>query len=199
MCTLRGGVELLRGLGFKETPEGEEAFLVLSREAAADLGGLIAARELLVEGQAVQLELHRDPRVLLPGAAAAEHLALPPSFFQPTAEEVKAEAARKAAHVDDLTTLKTQEMRKREAVSAPSSVPGMRDAGEVVQDGRRSRYKYAIMRVRFPTDVQLQGVFRASDSVADLTAFVRAHLETDWALFRLKTPAGERSSPYSWG
>lgn len=171
VAPLKGGRALLEGIGYRERVEDGEPFLVLETVEAEQLA---QAKEMLEQGSGVELRVWRDPRILA-GAAAEAEAALPDSFFRPSTEEVKAEAERKRAEVDGMLALKTGAMRAKEA------------------EARRSRYKYALIRVRFPDARTLQGTFAAGAPVQELMDFVRSCLGGDvgeWLAFALQAAGG---------
>lgn len=90
------------------------------------------------------------------------------------AEELRREQQRRQEAVEKLGMLRTKEMREREHLR------------------ELRRYRYTLIRVRFPNGVILQGTFRALDKLATVLAFVRENLENDWIPFQLNSQTGHR-------
>lgn len=153
--------------------QGEETFLVISEENCNDTGSLIQAKEILTQGEPMPLKLHRNPSILRPTAVSLGELSLPPDFFDRTAAEVKQEQKDRADEVDKLLTLRTKEMRDRDEIK------------------RIYRYRYTLIRVRFPDGYMLQGTFSSAERFPAVEEFVHQYLCVDWASFILKDPRGE--------
>ena len=62
------------------------------------------------------------------------------------------------------------------------------------RDHRREmrRYRFVLIRVRFPNGVLLQGTFWATDKAATLVEFVRSCLQNDWMPFVLSSQTGHK-------
>ena len=52
------------------------------------------------------------------------------------------------------------------------------------------KYRYCLIRVRFPDGVILQGTFRATEKLEAVMEFIRENLEKDWMPFYLSTQTG---------
>eukprot|EP00899_Mesostigma_viride_P024256 jgi/Mesvir1/5014/Mv13899-RA.1 len=103
----------------------------------------------------------RQMRVFLPSEFdASAHVELPDSFFEASAAERLADhqqGAKKRAESQQLTTRAYKE-QQRLARHDPS------------------RYKYALVRVRFPDNCVLQGVFAPAEPVTNIYEWVSEHL-----------------------
>lgn len=126
-----------------------------------------------MNGEPVPLKLHRNPLVLRPSAVPLSELSLPRDFFDRTSAELKQEQKDKADEVDKLLTLRTKEMRERDEIK------------------RLYRYRYTLLRIRFPDGYMLQGTFSSTEQFSAVEEFVHQCLCVDWAAFVLKDPRGE--------
>src|SRR5690348_9291311 len=88
----------------------------------------------------IKLELHRDPKRLLPSQLASKS-ELPDEFFALSPSELKREQSGKTEKAERELTLRTKEMREREGIS------------------EHRIYRFGIMRVRFPDNTVLQVSF----------------------------------------
>ncbi|VDM69825.1 unnamed protein product [Strongylus vulgaris] len=155
---------------FKEGDE-PEPFLVISEEAAHDTGRLIAALEMLRDGQSVPIKVSRDTcifalreneRITLPR--------LPPDFYDLTAEEIKREQQIRTEELNRTLMLRTKEMRERD------------------EKLRQYTYKYTLIRIRLPDRYVLQGTFGCYEPLSAVREYVSKHLANEAALFSLRNP-----------
>lgn len=51
-------------------------------------------------------------------------------------------------------------------------------------------FRYTLIRVRFPDDIYLQAIFKATETLSILQDYVREMLELDWLPFSLLTANG---------
>ena len=131
---LEGTAEFMEGCGFVtrqvEGPEGalEECWVLPEEET--DLEALGTMMETLRGAEPVLAELDRGTRVLPPGEKVDNRL--PADFFTHSGEELRREQERRSEEVEREGMLRTQAMREREEAR-----------------GRR-KYRYCLIRVRFP-------------------------------------------------
>lgn len=178
VMSAKGGREFLEACGFEERLEHlegssvSESFMVIPDEKASDIPTLVGALDLLQTGQPVPLKLHRNPAVYrFEGNQMISNPKLPPDFFDITSAEVKREQAEKTAEVEKMLSLRTREMRERD------------------QTLRNYRYKYTLIRVKFPNHFFLQGTFGCYEKFSTVREFVSQHLsKTEIPLFVLKDP-----------
>ncbi|XP_022105559.1 UBX domain-containing protein 6-like [Acanthaster planci] len=177
VACLEGSQEFLQAVGFfpKMLPhqENEEAFLVLTPEAAAKTEQLHSACELLRTTQPLKATLHRDMKIYRKSSHASQ-FRLPPDFYRLTPEEVKREQQLRTEEVERNAMLRTKAMREAEA-----------------QKNLR-QYRYALIRVRFPNGILLQGTFRASENLSAVMEFTRGALINDWQPFVLTDATGRK-------
>ncbi len=177
VASVRGSCEFLAAVGFEEhllaaqPDQAPEPHMILPPDRAKP-EDLSQARDMLVSGCPVPLKLHRNPTVLKPSSRKLSDLALPASFFDRTGEELKSEQKAKSEDVDRQLTLRTKEMRDRDEAKATR------------------KYKYSLIRVKFPNDFQLQGTFGSREQFSEVRKFLRKALAVDWAPFVLKDPKG---------
>ena len=88
--------------------------------------------------------------------------------------ELKKEQQLRNEAVERLGMLRTKEMRERE------------------KQRELRKYRFTLIRVRFPDGVILQGTFRALDKLSSLLDFIRESLEHDWIPFHLTTGTGQK-------
>lgn len=168
---VEGGYEFLVGAGFREQTIDDDQFLVHSGANVDELPELLDA---LRTAETIALELDRNIQVLLP--SQARKFQLPPEFFRISAEELKRDQRMRAEAMESAQQLKTKAMRDKE------------------EQRTLNMYKYALMRVRFPDGVFLQGTFGVHERLGDVVDFVRAALKQEEFEFALAMPAGARLS-----
>lgn len=178
VLSAKGGREFLEACGFQERMESfsegaePEAFLVIGSDQAIDIASLVQAIDVLQTGHPVPLKLHRNPAVYrLEPHQVISNPRLPSDFFELTTTEIKKEQSLKSAEVEKLTTLRTREMRQRDELQ------------------RSYRYKYTLLRIRFPNRFFLQGTFGCHEQFAAVREFVSEYLaNVEVPLFVLKDP-----------
>ncbi|KAK7060086.1 UBX domain-containing protein 6, partial [Halocaridina rubra] len=144
---------------------------VFPEDELSDLGALEHLRDALVSAEPLRPQLDRGVRVLLP-AEAASHVDLPPEFFNMTTDELRREMQNRAAAVERRQMLMTKAMREKEE---------MREI---------RKYKFSLIRVRFPDGLILQGTFGVYEKFEEVMTFVREHLANDWRPFFLNLSGG---------
>ncbi|NWS91104.1 UBXN6 protein, partial [Toxostoma redivivum] len=155
----------------KNSWNATEQFYVLKEEMLSRLEELRERREQLQSSEPVRAQLHRQPTLFRPSAAAAR-FELPPDFFSLTADELRREQRLRTEAVEKAAMLRTRAMREKE------------------EQREMRKYNYTLLRVRFPDGYILQGTFYARESVSVLYNFVREALRDDWLPFELLGPGG---------
>ncbi|XP_066262322.1 UBX domain-containing protein 6 [Euwallacea similis] len=172
-----GASEFLYAAGFKqqrlEHNGVEEDFLVWSEENVGGLETLEFLRDALKSENRVDLELDRNLQVLSP-AQAAVRLELPQDFYAISPEEIKKEQQSKSEMAEKQLQLRTKAMREKDELR------------EI------RKYKFSLIRVRFPDGLYLQGTFSVYEKLTEVLDFVRDNLEHDGLPFILTTPTGQK-------
>jgi len=163
VANIEGTSEFLLDCGFQvkslNGPNGtDEEFWVL--EESADLDHLSMLQDSLKSCEPLTAELDRGVVVIAPGTGPGKSIgALPSDFFTLTSDEIKKEHQDKQDVVEREQMLRTKAMRDKEA-----SV------------GRR-KYKYCLVRIRFPDGYILQGTFSVYEQLSAVIQFVTDNLE----------------------
>jgi len=162
VASLEGTQDFLEGCGFQvrqmEGPDGQmEDFWVFPDENT-DFETLAAMRDTLKGAEPVTAELDRGLLVIPPQGKISREL--PPDFFSISKEELKAEQTTKKEQLERESMLRTKAMREKEEARA------------------RRKYKYCLIRVRFPDGWILQGTFSVHEPVSAVSEFVTSCLET---------------------
>ncbi|KAJ8680691.1 hypothetical protein QAD02_016478 [Eretmocerus hayati] len=175
---LRGTKELLEAAGFNKEKlmhqDQEEDFLVWSPERS-NIDSLTTLIDALNSSESVSLILDRNTQVLLP-SQAAQRSELPAEFYKLTPEELKREQFERTKAKEQNEMLMTQAMREK-----------------LMKDKER-KYKYTLIRIRFPDNIILQGTFAVDEKYEDVLNFVREHLLTEEFSFHLITATREKLS-----
>ncbi|GAB6022993.1 Transitional endoplasmic reticulum ATPase TER94 [Chamberlinius hualienensis] len=174
---VEGAVDFLIAAGFQlqKLPHNEgpeEDFYVMSADSVGDLEDLETLRDALESAEPIKPELDRGIQILQP-TAILERIELPSEFYTISKEEIKREQQLKSEAVEQMSILKTKAMRDREA------------------ERELRRYRYCLIRVRFPDDIILQGTFKAWEKLFDLKEFIRENLAEEIS-FSLISPNGHR-------
>lgn len=168
VVSAKGACEFLAAIGFsqKNQPlkegEPEEPYLVMSDKAAEDTARLIGALEALREGQSVPIKVSRSTAVFL--LKENQRVTVPKlssDFFDISSEEVKREQQAKSDDVNRMLSLRTKEMRERD------------------EKLRQYKYKYTLLRIRFPDRYVLQGTFGCYETLDAVRQFVLSHLSDE--------------------
>ncbi|KAG5675935.1 hypothetical protein PVAND_005792 [Polypedilum vanderplanki] len=168
VANVEGSSEFLKNAGFSEQVIDGESFLVWSPETSIE--HLLKQIEYLNECEPIQLELDRNIQVLLP--SQNNQPSLSQDFFKLTAEELKREQTNKTSAVEDAMVLKTKAMREKE------------------QERFVKKFKYSVIRVRFPDGLFLQGTFSVYEKLSNIYEFVASQLQHESAEFSLLSPDG---------
>ncbi|XP_078684794.1 UBX domain-containing protein 6-like [Branchiostoma floridae x Branchiostoma belcheri] len=177
VATMEGHEEFLQAAGFslKELPHQDtvEPFWVLVEDKCDDLDTLKSYVEVLTTTQPLKFKVDRMMQVLQP----TDHVAdfhLPDAFYNLTTDEIKREQQERTDAVQKSFQLRTKAMRERD------------------EQQNLRRYNFTLIRVRFPDNLLLQGVFRAQERLSTLVQFVRDALVSDWLPFVLSSATGQR-------
>ena len=173
---LTGAQEFMQAAGFErkmmEGPqEIEEEYLVMNADTAVNLDHQLHLREILLAAEPIRPELDRNVKVYH-SSPRATRIEVPDEFYTISPEEMKREQQARQEAVERLGMLRTKEMREREQLR------------------ELRRYRYCLLRIRFPDGPILQGTFRAVDRLYTVLEFVRDNLDNDWIPFYLNTQTG---------
>ncbi|XP_073811368.1 GDI interacting protein 3 [Musca autumnalis] len=162
---VEGAQDFLNACGFREILLDNEQFLIWSKDNIEKDYDLPSLLEALKNAEQIHLELDRNIKVLLP--SQAKSVTLPDDFYRISPEELKREQQMRTEAIENAQILKTKAMRDREEQRA------MR------------MYKYALIRVKFPNGLYIQGTFNVYDKLADVYEFVQSCLQTESMDFNL--------------
>ncbi|KZC08583.1 UBX domain-containing protein 6 [Dufourea novaeangliae] len=173
---VEGALDFLHAAGFRQTKllhnDVVEDFLVWDPENC-DIVNLTMLSEALISAEVIPLELDRNLQVLLP-MQASQRSELPPSFFNLTPEELRREQQLRTQNVEKSQMLRTRAMRETEE-----------------KQQRLRKYKYALIRIRFPDDIILQGTFSVHEKFQNVVDFVSENIVNSETSFMLKGLIGE--------
>ncbi|KYN33040.1 UBX domain-containing protein 6 [Trachymyrmex septentrionalis] len=171
---IEGALDFLKAAGFEQQKllhnENEENFLVWS-PGNCNIENLTILNEALRSAESIPIELDRNLQVLMPSQARVRN-ELPPSFFTISPEEIKKEQQLRTEAVERNQMLRTKAMREK-------------DEQRVLR-----RYKFAVLRIKFPDGIILQGTFSVHEKFQNVTEFVAENLIDDKVPFLLITPDG---------
>ena len=102
---------------------------------------------------------------------AAQRVELPSDFFWLTAEEIKREQQLKTELAEKGLMLRTRAMREREEKAASR------------------KYRFTLIRIKFPDGPVLQGTFKVNETMQDVRLFVCDALQEPYIEFNLVSPA----------
>ncbi|XP_034189041.1 GDI interacting protein 3 [Osmia lignaria lignaria] len=171
---IEGAVEFLNAVGFWPKKllhnDVEEDFLVWNPENC-NLENVEKLADALKTAEIIPLELDRNLQVLLP-TQASKRTELPPNFYSLTPEEIKREQQLRTEAVEKNQMLRTKAMRERD------------------EKQRLRKYKYSLIRIKFPDDLILQGTFLVHEKFQNVVNFVSENLIKAERPFSLKKLAG---------
>ncbi|KAJ2944929.1 hypothetical protein O0L34_g1824 [Tuta absoluta] len=175
---IEGAMDLLMAAGFEQkkitNPDGlEEDYLVFNVANVPSVESLTTLIDALRTAEPIQLELDRNLQVLLP-SQAANKMALPPAFYALTPAEIKREQQLRQEAIEKSQMLRTKAMREKDEVR------------------EMRKYKFAIIRVRFPDGILLQGTFSVYERYTEVHEFVKENLEHSELPFILNHPTGHK-------
>nr|CAD7461729.1 unnamed protein product [Timema tahoe] len=169
VAPLEGTQDLLQAAGF----QAKDDYLVFSEERLQTPDTLQILCDALRSAEPITLELDHNLQVLLPSQAASRR-ELPPVFYNLTPEEIKREQQNRSEILEKSLMLRTKAMREKEELR------------------EMRKYKYALIRVRFPDGILLQGTFSVYEKFEAVTSFLRETLVEEDRSFVLTTPTGHR-------
>uniref|UniRef100_A0A8R1HWI5 UBX domain-containing protein n=2 Tax=Caenorhabditis japonica TaxID=281687 RepID=A0A8R1HWI5_CAEJA len=156
-----GGRSFLEAVGFTEQTEGDEQFLVFTRESDTHL---VEALDALRNGEAVPIKVARNMELLkLKQGQKPKAPKLADEFYNLSAAELKSEQRAKEQQVEKMLTLRTKEMRQKD------------------EQLTSYRYKYTLIRIRLPGNILLQGVFGCQEPFSAVRGFVAGALNPNFA------------------
>ncbi|XP_045518507.1 UBX domain-containing protein 6 [Pieris brassicae] len=174
---IEGALELLLAAGFVqqklENNAVEEDYLVFQKDNVPSIESLTTLIDALRSAEPIHLELDRNLQVLLPSQAATK-VQLPPSFYALSMEEIKREQQLRAEAIEKSQMLRTKAMREKDELR------------------EMRKYKFAIIRIRFPDGILLQGTFSVYERYMEIHEFVQENLEHSGLPFILNTPTGHK-------
>lgn len=156
IASLEGGDIFLQAAGFVSTTDQDQEFWVFPPQA--DVNQLELLKEALLGAEPVRAELDRGTKVLLP-SQAQKPISLPADFFNLTPEELRREQDLKSDLAEREIMLRTKAMREREEMK------------------ERRKYRFCLIRVRFPDGLVLQGTFSVYEKFKMVEEFVADNLE----------------------
>lgn len=172
---ITGAVEFLQAVGYKHemqcVQDQEEEFLVISAERAQETGVFIEMKEVLVAAEPIRPQLDRSLRVLAPSGNVTR-FDLPDEFFNVTVDEVKKEQQQRTDSMEKQLQLRTKAMKERE------------------EQRELRKYRFTLIRIRFPDNIILQGTFRSTETVGAVYECIRENLVNSWQPFYLVTGDG---------
>lgn len=133
-------------------------------------------RDGLVSAEPIRPELDRGLQVLMP-SQAAQRIDLPMDFFWLTAEEIKREQQMKTEQAERSLMLRTRAMREREEKAA------------------QRKYRFTLIRIKFPDGPVLQGTFKVNETMQDIRLFVCDCLQDPSMEFNLNSSSGLTNQP----
>lgn len=167
-----GALEFLHAAGFAEITIDDEPYLIWSEENMEPETTLLSLLDALKCSEPFQLELDRNIQVLLPSQVRRTNL--PADFFRISPEEIKREQQLRSDALEQAQILKTKAMREKEELRVIN------------------RYKFSLIRVRFPNGVFLQGTFNVYEKLSQVYEFVQSCLMHEAAEFVLIQSTGQR-------
>ncbi|KAM4050701.1 UBX domain-containing protein 6 [Anomaloglossus baeobatrachus] len=176
---LEGAHEFFEAIGFEKNTlalQGQdlpEEFYVLGSDALGRLNDLQSYHDSLLSGEPLIATLDRQPQIFIPSLQAAK-FDLPDDFYNLSVDEIRLEQKLRTEKLKQDSMLRTKAMRERE------------ERNEI------KKYKYTVLRIRFPDDYILQGLFYPLERLSVLLDFIRQHLQNDWLPFELISPCGQK-------
>jgi len=176
IAPLEGVQQFLRAAGFqiKQMPNPQQEMedcWVFNNTRPDHIEYLSSLRDGLVSAEPIRPELDRGLQILMP-SQAAHRVELPTDFFWLTSEEIKREQQIKTEQVERNLQLRTRAMRERD------------------EQAQQRKYRYALIRIKFPDGLFLQGTFKVNETMNDVRLFVCDALEDPSTEFNLVSSAG---------
>ncbi|EDW91597.1 UBX domain-containing protein 6 [Drosophila yakuba] len=162
---VEGAMDVLQAAGFTEVQIDDEPFLLWTKEQTEKDLDLPTLVEALKNSETIPLELDRNIKVLLP--SQARRVVLPDEFYRLAPEEIKKEQQLRTEAIAQSQMLRTKAMRERE------------------EQRNLRMYRYALVRVKFPNGLFIQGTFNVYEKIADVFEFVQSCLADESLDFSL--------------
>ncbi|EDV55115.1 UBX domain-containing protein 6 [Drosophila erecta] len=162
---VEGALDVLQAAGFAEVQIDDEPFLLWTKEQTEKDLDLPTLVEALKNSETIPLELDRNIKVLLP--SQARRVVLPDEFYRLAPEEIKKEQQLRSEAIAQSQMLRTKAMRERE------------------EQRNLRMYRYALIRVKFPNGLFIQGTFNVYEKIADVFEFVQSCLADESLDFSL--------------
>ncbi|XP_017040937.1 UBX domain-containing protein 6 [Drosophila ficusphila] len=162
---VEGALDVLHAAGFSEVKIDDEQFLLWTREQTEQDLDLPTLVDALKNSEIIPLELDRNIKVLLP--SQARRVVLPDEFYRLAPEEIKKEQQLRSEAIAQSQMLRTKAMRERE------------------EQRNLRMYRYALVRVKFPNGLFIQGTFNVYEKIADVFEFVQSCLADESLDFTL--------------
>lgn len=170
VAPIEGALEFLNAAGFHQKKllnnDKEDDFLIRNADDC-DIENITMLLEALKTAQPIPLELDRNLQVLLP-MQANKRTELPSSFFNLTAEDIEKEQQLRTEAIERGQMLRTKAMRERD------------------ENQRVRKYKFSLIRIKFPDNLILQGTFSIHESFQNVVNFVSENLINNERPFSLK-------------
>ncbi|XP_067631681.1 UBX domain-containing protein 6 [Eurosta solidaginis] len=167
---VEGALDFLLAAGFREIEIDGEPFMLWSKENVENDHDLPTLIDALKNAEIIQLELDRNIRVLMP--SQARNTELPDDFYRISPEEIKREQQLRTEAIENAQVLRTKAMRERE-------------------EQRNLRlYRFALIRVKFPNGIYIQGTFNVYEKIRDIFEFVQSCLIDENLEFNLVVTSG---------
>lgn len=175
---IEGSEEFLLTCGFerkslKLDDQPEEMFFIIPEEKAQNTDFLKHMKDCLLSAEPIRPQLERALQVYTP-QHTMPNFVVPDDFYNLTPAELKREQQLRSENTEKIEILRTKAMRERD------------------EKRELRRYRYTMIRIRFPDSVVLQGTFKAQEKLSDLRKFVQDNLRLDWIPFNLVNPTGHR-------
>ncbi|XP_057378920.1 UBX domain-containing protein 6-like [Daphnia carinata] len=175
VAQLEGVQQFLQAAGFQlksvqNAQQELEDIWVLSNTQPEHIEYITNLRDSLISAEPIRPELDRGLQILMP-SQAAKRVELPSDFFWLTAEEIKREQQLKTEQAERGLMLRTRAMRERDEKAAAR------------------KYRFTLIRVKFPDGPVLQGTFKVNETMQDVRLFVSEALQEPFAEFSLVSPA----------
>ncbi|XP_060814029.1 UBX domain-containing protein 6 [Bombus pascuorum] len=170
VAAIEGALEFLNAAGFHQKKllnnDKEDDFLIRNADNC-DIEDITMLLEALKTAQPIPLELDRNLQVLLP-MQANKRTELPSSFFNLTAEDIEKEQQLRTEAIERDQMFRTKAMRERD------------------EKKRLRKYKFSLIRIKFPDNLILQGTFSVQESFQNVVDFVSENLINNERPFSLK-------------
>ena len=164
----------LEAVGFQSQALDGEEYWILDGELNPERLEMIEnLREGLVNSEPIRAELDRSVRILNPNQAGRS-FSLPDDFYTLTADEIRKEQQLRTEAVEREGMLRTKAMREREAQM------------------ERRRYRYTLIRVRFPDGIVLQATFSVYEKYRCVHDLITESLEFPLPFLLYEAAGGKR-------